>query len=100
MWSKGSTVAQVARTLKENGAMDYTVIVAATASDPAPQVFYAPFAGAAIGEYFRILVVQRLSSMMIYQSRLLPTERFLFSFVVLQDVKPTQGMYSISIAVY
>ncbi|MEC8628355.1 MAG: F0F1 ATP synthase subunit alpha [Bacteroidota bacterium] len=50
---KGSTVAQVARTLKENGAMDYTVIVAATASDPAPQVFYAPFAGAAIGEYFR-----------------------------------------------
>lgn len=50
---KGSTVAQVARTLQENGAMDYTVIVAATASDPAPQVFYAPFAGAAIGEYFR-----------------------------------------------
>ena len=50
---KGSTVAQVARTLKENGAMDYTVIVAATASDPATQVFYAPFAGAAIGEYFR-----------------------------------------------
>ena len=50
---KGSTVAQVARTLQENGAMDYTVIVAATASDPAPLVFYAPFAGAAIGEYFR-----------------------------------------------
>jgi F-type H+-transporting ATPase subunit alpha len=50
---KGSTVAQVAKTLEENGAMDYTVIVSASASDPAPLVFYAPFAGAAIGEYFR-----------------------------------------------
>ena len=56
MWpvvKKVLTAAQVARTLQENGAMDYTAIVAATASDPAPQVFYAPFAGAAIGEYFR-----------------------------------------------
>ena len=50
---KASTVAQVARTLEENGAMDYTVIVSAGASDPAPLQFYAPFAGAAIGEYFR-----------------------------------------------
>ena len=50
---KGSTVAQIAKTLEENGAMDYTVIVSASASDPAPLVFYAPFAGAAIGEYFR-----------------------------------------------
>ncbi|MCB0675199.1 MAG: F0F1 ATP synthase subunit alpha [Saprospiraceae bacterium] len=50
---KSSTVAQVARTLEENGAMDYTVIVSASASDPAPLQFYAPFAGAAIGEYFR-----------------------------------------------
>jgi F-type H+-transporting ATPase subunit alpha len=50
---KGSTVAQVAKVLEENGAMDYTVIVSASASDPAPLVFYAPFAGAAIGEYFR-----------------------------------------------
>ncbi|HND88576.1 MAG TPA: F0F1 ATP synthase subunit alpha, partial [Saprospiraceae bacterium] len=50
---KASTVAQVARTLEEYGAMSYTVIVAASASDPAPLQFYAPFAGAAIGEYFR-----------------------------------------------
>ncbi|MEM8910048.1 MAG: F0F1 ATP synthase subunit alpha, partial [Bacteroidota bacterium] len=50
---KSSTVAQVAKTLEENGAMDYTVIVSAAAADPAPLQFYAPFAGAAIGEYFR-----------------------------------------------
>jgi len=50
---KGSTVAQIAKTLDEYGALDYTVIVSATASDPAPLQFYSPFAGAAIGEYFR-----------------------------------------------
>ena len=50
---KSSTVAQVAKTLEEAGAMSYTVIVSASASDPAPMQFYAPFAGAAIGEYFR-----------------------------------------------
>jgi len=50
---KGSTVANIQRVLTENGAMAYTVIVSATASDPAPMQFYAPFAGAAIGEFFR-----------------------------------------------
>src|SRR6056297_153591 len=50
---KGSTVANIAETLKKHGAMDYTVIVSATASDPAALQFYAPFAGACIGEYFR-----------------------------------------------
>jgi len=50
---KGSTVAGIVKTLEENGAMDYTVVVSATASDPAPLQFYAPFAGCAIGEYFR-----------------------------------------------
>jgi F-type H+-transporting ATPase subunit alpha len=50
---KASTIAQVMKTLQDNGAMDYTIIVAASASDPAPLQFYAPFAGAAIGEYFR-----------------------------------------------
>ncbi len=50
---KASTVAQVAKTLEEAGALPYTVIVAASASDPAPLQFFAPFAGAAIGEYFR-----------------------------------------------
>ncbi len=50
---KGSTVANIAKTLEENGAMVYTVIVSATAADPAALQFYAPYAGAAIGEYFR-----------------------------------------------
>jgi len=50
---KGSTVAGIAKTLEEFGAMDYTIIVAANASDPAAEQFYAPFAGAAIGEFFR-----------------------------------------------
>ncbi len=50
---KGSTVAATVKTLEENGAMPYTVVVAATASDPAPLQFYAPFAGCAIGEFFR-----------------------------------------------
>lgn len=50
---KGSTVAGIKKTLEDKGAMDYTVIVAANASDPAPMQFFAPFAGAAIGEYFR-----------------------------------------------
>jgi len=50
---KASTVAGVMKTLAENDAMAYTVIVAASASDPAPLQFYAPFAGAAIGEFFR-----------------------------------------------
>jgi F-type H+-transporting ATPase subunit alpha len=50
---KASTIAGVMKILEENGAMDYTTIVAASASDPAPQQFYAPFAGAAIGEFFR-----------------------------------------------
>ncbi|MEE3037791.1 MAG: F0F1 ATP synthase subunit alpha [Bacteroidota bacterium] len=50
---KGSTVAAITKTLEEAGALAYTVIVASNASDPAPMQFYAPLAGAAIGEYFR-----------------------------------------------
>ena len=50
---KGSTVASIVNTLKEKGAMDYTIVVAATAADTAALRYYAPFAGAAIGEYFR-----------------------------------------------
>ena len=50
---KASTIAGVMKTLEENGAMAYTIIVAAPAADPAPLQFYAPFAGAAIGEFFR-----------------------------------------------
>ncbi len=50
---KASTVAAITKTLEDNGALAYTTIVAANASDPAPMQVYAPFAGAAIGEYFR-----------------------------------------------
>jgi F-type H+-transporting ATPase subunit alpha len=50
---KRSTVARVVKTLEENHAMEYSMVVAATASDPAPMQFLAPFSGAAIGEYFR-----------------------------------------------
>ena len=50
---KASTVANLVQTLKEHGAMPYTIVVAATAADPAALQYYAPFAGAAIGEYFR-----------------------------------------------
>jgi F-type H+-transporting ATPase subunit alpha len=50
---KGSTIANVVKALESHGAMDYTVIVSATASDPAALQFYAPFAGCTIGEYFR-----------------------------------------------
>ena len=50
---KGSTVASIVETLRRQGAMDYTIVVAATAADPAALRYYAPFAGAAIGEYFR-----------------------------------------------
>lgn len=50
---KGSTVASLVNTLQEKGAMDYTIVVSATASDPAAMQYFAPFAGAAIGEFFR-----------------------------------------------
>src|SRR3954466_5912044 len=50
---KRSTVAQFVRTLEENGALDYSIVVAATASDPAPMQFLAPFSGCAMGEFFR-----------------------------------------------
>jgi len=50
---KRSTVAQLVKTLEENGAMDYSIVVAATASEPAPLLYLAPFSGCAMGEYFR-----------------------------------------------
>ena len=52
-WSKQSTVANVVRKLEEYGAMEHTIVVSATASDPAPMQYIAPYAGASMGEYFR-----------------------------------------------
>ncbi|MDZ7261326.1 MAG: F0F1 ATP synthase subunit alpha [candidate division KSB1 bacterium] len=50
---KGSTIAKVIKTLEDYGAMDYTVVISSTANEPAPLLYIAPYAGAAIGEYFR-----------------------------------------------
>ncbi len=50
---KRSTVAQLVKELEDNGAMEYSIIVAATASDPAPMQFLAPYTGCAMGEWFR-----------------------------------------------
>ncbi|TRZ51156.1 F0F1 ATP synthase subunit alpha [bacterium] len=50
---KGSTVAQVVKSLQEAGAMEYTTVIAATASDPAPMLYISPYSGATLGEYFR-----------------------------------------------
>lgn len=60
---KASTVAALVQTLKEHGALPYTIIVSATAADPAAMQYYAPFAGAAIGEYFRD---RGLSALVVY----------------------------------
>lgn len=60
---KASTVANLVQTLKEHGALPYTIIVSATAADPAAMQYYAPFAGAAIGEYFRD---RGLSALVVY----------------------------------
>ena len=60
---KASTVAALVQTLKEHGAMPYTIVVSATAADPAAMQYYAPFAGAAIGEYFRD---RGLSALVVY----------------------------------
>lgn len=73
---KGSTVAALVNTLQEKGAMDYTIVVSATASDPAAMQYFAPFAGAAIGEYFRDSGRHALVSTTICPNRRSPTVRF------------------------
>ncbi len=96
---KASTIAGVMKTLEENGAMAYTTIVAASASDPAPQQFYAPFAGAAIGEFFRdtgrpaLIIYDDLSN------RRWLTARCLCYCVVRQAARLIPAMYSTSTAV-
>src|SRR5690554_2347268 len=84
---KGSTVAQIVKVLEDSGAMKYTTVVAANAADPAPMQFYAPFSGAAIGEYFRdtgrpaLIVFDDLSKQAV------ATVRFRCCFADLRDVK-------------
>jgi len=95
---KGSTVASIAKTLEEKGAMEYTVIVSANASDPAAQQFYAPFAGAAIGEFFRDTGRHALVIYDIFRNKPFRTERFLCSSGDLREGKHIRAMYSICTA--
>jgi len=101
---KGSTVANIAKTLEEFGAMDYTVIVAANASDAAALQYYAPFAGAAIGEFFRdtghpaLIIYDDLSKQAVSYRFLIV--KFLCFCVVLRVVKPIRVMYSICTHAY
>ena len=52
-WSKQSSISRIVKTLQDHGAMDYTIVVAATASDPAPLQYLVPYTSCAMGEYFR-----------------------------------------------
>jgi F-type H+/Na+-transporting ATPase subunit alpha len=97
---KGSTVAGIVKKLEEAGAMAYTVIVAANASDPAPMQFYAPMTGAAIGEFFRdsgrpaLIIYDDLSKQAVAYREVS------YYYVVLQVVRLTQVMYSTYTLVY
>src|SRR5690349_18065050 len=97
---KASTIAGVMKTLQDAGALEYSIIVAASATDPAPLQFYAPFAGAAIGEFFRdtgrpaLIIFDDLSKQAVaYREVSLLLRR-------LQAAKPILGTYSIYIAVF
>ena len=91
---KGSTVAGTVKTLEENGAMPYTVVVAANASDPAPMQFYAPFTGAAIGEFFRDTGRPALTSTMISRNRPWLIAKYRCCCAVLRDVRRIPVMCS------
>ena len=95
---KASTVAALVKELETNGAMEYTTVVAANASDPAPMQYIAPYAGAAMGEYFRddgkhaLIIYDDLSN------RLLPTVKCHWFCAGPQDVKHSLEMCFISTA--
>ena len=87
---KGSTVANIVNTLREKGAMDYTIVVAATAADPAALQYFAPLAGAAIGEYFRDTGRHAL----VFPSRLWHTGRYLLYCAARQEGKLIRVIFS------
>ena len=97
---KGSTVANIAKTLEEAGALPYTIIVSATASDPAALQFFAPFAGATIGEFSEIRDEMPWWCMTTSLNRRSLIVKSLFCCVDLQDVRHIQGISSISTAVF
>lgn len=92
---KRSTVAQLVKTLEDYDAMKYSIVVAATASDPAPLQFLAPYTGCAMGEFSAIAASMRSCSTMICPSRLLPIVRCPCCFVARRDVKPIRVTFSI-----
>jgi len=97
---KRSTIAQIMKVLDSHGAMDYTTIVAATASDPAPLQFLAPYAGCAIGEYFRD---NGMHALIIYDDlskQAVSYRQCLFYCVVHLVVKHSQETFSICTHVY
>ena len=97
---KRSTVAQVVKTLEDHGAMEYTIVVAATASDPAPMQYIAPFAGCAMGEYFRDNGnATRCASTTIYPSTPPPTAKSRCCCAGRRDAKPIRATSSTCTAV-
>ena len=75
---KRSTVAQILKTLQDAGAMEYTIIVSATASDPAPLQFLAPYTGCTFGEFLEIMECMHRLFTTIYLNRQLPIDKCLF----------------------
>ena len=91
--SKDSTVRAQVETLRRYGALDYTIVVSAGASQPAPLLYIAPYAGAAMGEEFMYNGKHVLIVLMIYQNKPLLIGNFPYYFVVRQVVKLTQGRF-------
>ena len=96
---KRSTVAQVVKTLEDFGAMEYSIVVAATASDPAPMQYIAPYSGCAIGEYFRDPAVTRCACTTIFPSTPRHIAKSRCCCAVLRGAKRIPATCSISIAV-
>ena len=94
---KRSSVAQIVKTLEEAGAMEYTIVVAATASDPAPLQFLAPYTGCTMENISEITECTLLSCMMIYRNKQLLIDRCHYFCVDLQDERLFQGMFFIFI---
>ena len=91
---KRSTVAQVVKILDDSGAMDYTIVVAATASEPAPMQYIAPYAACAMGEYFRDTKRHAVASTTIFPSTRPRTARFRCCCAVRRDARPIRATCS------
>ena len=91
---KRSTVAQIVKVLEENGAMEYTAVVAATASEPAPMQFLAPYAGCTMGEYFRDNGMHAVISTTTFRSRRSPIARCRCSCAGRRDARLTPATSS------